>query len=147
MSEMGYDNPYPPEYLEMLAQMGVSESQIAEIRERMGRAEEMRDAPGPEGREAGGTYVAANPLEHIANLVGKYRGGKAMQQGRRDMDIEMASQQGRIGRVMADYSNREAGGAPMSTRPQPYPGAAPQAPFNPALEAQKLKAMQLRRGM
>lgn len=66
------------EELDELVGLGVIGDDIAEnIRQRR-VAEELRYRAGPEGRQAGRTYVAANPMEHIGEAMQKYTAHKDM---------------------------------------------------------------------
>lgn len=72
----GPDGNLPSEEeLDRLVELGLIDAQMAEnLRQRI-REEGLSDAPAPEGREVGGmfgrTFVAANPLEHVAGLGSK----------------------------------------------------------------------------
>lgn len=49
------------------------------LNEQAARAQALRDTATPEGREAGGMYVAANPLEHLGAGLQRYKGYKDLQ--------------------------------------------------------------------
>lgn len=61
-----------PEQIDALVNMGLIDEQLAEnLRQRQGYQAAM-NVEGPQGRNVGGTYVAASPLEHMAGLAGKF---------------------------------------------------------------------------
>lgn len=68
-----------PEDVQALSELGISSDRMDQLKEQFAQGRDMRYAPGPEGRRAGNTYVAANPFEHLGSAIEAYRGGKAMQ--------------------------------------------------------------------
>lgn len=71
---MNQDMSY--EDLQSLAALGVSDEKLYELRRQMSRADAIRGQQGPQGATAGGIYVAANPLQHLAHGINQYRAGK-----------------------------------------------------------------------
>lgn len=71
---MNQDMSY--EDLQSLAALGVSDEKLYELRRQMERADAIRGQQGPQGATAGGIYVAANPLQHLAHGINQYRAGK-----------------------------------------------------------------------
>ncbi|HET6922757.1 MAG TPA: hypothetical protein VFI16_06385 [Anaeromyxobacteraceae bacterium] len=63
------DEGYVPseEELQRLAALGLVDEEMVENLRRTRGAEEAAALTPPEGRQAGRTYVAANPLEHLAS--------------------------------------------------------------------------------
>lgn len=59
-----------------LSELGVAEEKLYELRRQMQRADALRSQQGPQGATAGGIYVAANPLEHLAHGIGQYRANR-----------------------------------------------------------------------
>lgn len=51
--------------------------------EQMGLGHEMLQTPGAPGMRAGGTYVAASPLEHIATALSRIQGARMIDQGQK----------------------------------------------------------------
>jgi len=81
----GTTNPMAPTVMtpEMISAMTGTYGYQLELNcldEQMAKAEALRNAPGPEGRDSGRVYTAANPLEHIGAGIQKYRAGRDMQQ-------------------------------------------------------------------
>jgi len=84
-----YINQMTPEQKSMFSQMAPEqqqqflqllasdfEGQMSTAESDMTRADAVRQGEGPRGRYAGGMYVAANPLEHIASGMQKYQANK-----------------------------------------------------------------------
>jgi hypothetical protein len=138
------DLNFTEEDLAALADLGISQEKIESIRERMARAEAIRFQDGPEGRQAGRIYTAANPLEHLGQGIQKYRAGRQMQQLQAQQQQELANQastrQGMMGRILR--------GAPPPAQPaQPaQPMGGPQMSPNPGPNRQQQLAMMLRGG-
>ena len=67
----------PPELIASLVSGSFTEEELAEIAAKIQSAEGMRDQAfaaggGPQGRQAGNVFVAANPLEHVGNAMQGY---------------------------------------------------------------------------
>ena len=69
-----------PSIIDQLAELGITPEMLGFLGKQMNRGETMQDTPMAQGRQVGNTYVAANPLEHIANAVRQYQGRKMAQQ-------------------------------------------------------------------
>lgn len=67
------------EDLQKLVELGVIDEQMAENARQMAMQEGLRYQAAPEGREAGRTYVAANPLEHAGKLLEQYNAQKEIE--------------------------------------------------------------------
>ncbi len=65
-----------PEQLEMLKRLGIIPEELEALQGQMAQANLLRNAPGPDGRDSGRVYTAANPLEHIGGLMQKYNANK-----------------------------------------------------------------------
>jgi hypothetical protein len=64
--------------------------ELDQMRAQLERVNALRDAPGPEGIQAGRTYVAASPLSHIGSAVQSYRAAKKAKEleGERPDDVD-----------------------------------------------------------
>lgn len=73
-------NTLPPEEKEkVLQRLSMDYQGQGDIaNEQMATAQALRGTATPEGRQAGRTYVAANPLEHIASGMKQYQGKQQM---------------------------------------------------------------------
>ena len=73
------------------------EPEREDLRDELSRNYDMLTAEGPKGQMAGNNqfsvYVGANPLEHLASGVSKYRAGKGVKEGRAEQR-ELSKQQG-----------------------------------------------------
>lgn len=77
MDPMDMENMTEEQMQWLLESFGEQEKQ-KELEQRIAQARALRGGAGPEGRQAGGVYVAANPLEHI---------GAAMQNWQREREL------------------------------------------------------------
>lgn len=85
------------EDLQKLVELGVINEDMAENARQMQMAEKLRyDTAGPEGRQAGRVYVAANPLEHIGRGMEQWNAQKRM--GELDKEREVMQGQQTAGR-------------------------------------------------
>ena len=66
------------EELQQLVSLGVIDDNMAENARQMKMQEELRYGAGPEGRDSGRVYTAANPLEHMGKLLQQYNAQKKM---------------------------------------------------------------------
>lgn len=71
--------------------------------EQMSTAQDYMDTPTPQGIEAGGLYVASNPLSHLGRAIRQYRGGKQAQEINEERDV-LADRYGRGSQAGAEYS-------------------------------------------
>jgi len=65
-----------PEQLELLKRLGIIPEELEALQAQLEQANLLRNAPGPEGRDSGRVYTAANPLEHIGSVWQKYNANK-----------------------------------------------------------------------
>lgn len=79
--------------LKQLVEMGVLGDEMGIENDQLKMAEALRSTPTPEGRQAGRVFTAANPLEHLAAGVQRYRGGKALEEGREAQQGILGKQQ------------------------------------------------------
>jgi small-conductance mechanosensitive channel len=61
-------------------EMGVIPQQQDELASQMKQAQALRSRQAPQGREVGNVYVAANPLEHLASGIERYKAGKQVKE-------------------------------------------------------------------
>lgn len=87
------------EDLQQLVQLGVIDEQMAENARQMMLQEKLRYQAMPEGRQAGRTYVAANPLEHLSTGVEKYQAAQKI----RDLEAQRAGMEGQQTAGRATY--------------------------------------------
>jgi len=66
--------------MQALIRLGIIPEELAENRRQSELAEALRYGEGPEGRQAGRVYVAANPLEHITRGAQRFKAAKDMKQ-------------------------------------------------------------------
>ena len=64
------------EAAEQAVYAGRYQDEMAVLDEQMAYAQGLRDTAGPEGRQAGRVYVAANPLEHLGTYLRRRRGNQ-----------------------------------------------------------------------
>lgn len=69
-------NAIPESVLDSLLQTPIEQGELLGLEEQRERANALRDTALPEGRQAGRTFVAANPLEFIGAGIKQYRGAK-----------------------------------------------------------------------
>jgi len=89
MEAYGLEN-MTEEDLQKLVELGVIDDKMAENARQMQLAEQLRYRAGPEGRQAGRVYVAANPLEHIGRGMEQYQAIKRQK--------ELDQQRGEMGK-------------------------------------------------
>jgi hypothetical protein len=71
----------------------------------------LSQTPSAEGQRVGGTYVAANPLEHLAAAMSRVQGGRQMQGAR--------SQQNALVQALAKANAQKIRGEAGGMQPQP----------------------------
>ena len=81
------------EELQLLMELGIAPEQMDSIQRQRKTAEELRYGAGPQGRDTGRTFVAANPLEHLANGIQRY-------QAKKDMDRLGSEETALLGRTV-----------------------------------------------
>ena len=69
----------------------------------MNRADAIRGAAGPQGRNSGRVYSAANPLEHLASGIEKYRAKGDYDMAKEIRDSAMTDKDEMIAREMARF--------------------------------------------
>lgn len=68
-----------PELMQRLSESGVFGDEMDLLGQQMKRAQALRATPSATGMEVGHTYVAANPLEHLAAGLGRVQGRRGIQ--------------------------------------------------------------------
>lgn len=146
--------PWKPEVMDLANALGVTPEEVmmldyqarhpelmGQLDERMAEAQALRD-PRARGRQAGGVYVAANPLEHIADLLRGRKGRKEAEaiRGERTAAQEDLSRSLRVGALaelraredetglIRDYINALSGEPGAAPAASPGPGVAAPAP-------------------
>ena len=67
-----------PDVLQKLMDLGVVDDEQAQQMLKMQDAQSKRATPTPQGMEVGGTYIAANPLQHMATAIRQWQGEKGI---------------------------------------------------------------------
>jgi hypothetical protein len=97
-------NAIPESALDALLQTPVDQGELTGLMEQRERANALRDTALPEGRQAGRTFVAANPLEFIGAGIKQYRGGKQS----KALDTEIGGKRAKIGKQQGEYTKEAA---------------------------------------
>lgn len=113
------DLNFTDEQLQALAQLGVSQDKLQQLKGRYQLAQTMRQQGAPQGQHTGRTFVASNPLEHLGRGIQQYKAGRQMQDLRGDMETE----QGNVSAQRAAMMARLLGGQ-NQIQPTPQPPAA-----------------------
>jgi hypothetical protein len=88
------------EELAQLVQLGVIDENMAENARQMKLAEQLRyGTAGPEGRNAGRVYVAANPLEHLGRGLEQWNAQKRM----KELEAQRGEMQGKQTQARGTY--------------------------------------------
>lgn len=80
--------------IQQLMALGVAPDQLDAIKEQIATAQGLRDKAAPAGRRVGpdNVYVAASPLEHIANAMQGIKAGRDIKKLRTDQQSVLAQQ-------------------------------------------------------
>lgn len=113
-------NVNDPDVLNYLLQQGGLNAQAGDADRKMMMAQQLRGmTAAPQGRQSGGIYTAANPLEHVASAVGQGLAGRQQMQAQQSMtDIGQQRQQ-----MMEALARKLQTGAPAAP---PAPSALAQ---------------------
>lgn len=77
-----------PETIKNLMELGVIPGQLEQTQADILRGQQMQDTPAPGGRTfRNGIYQAANPLEHLATALRRFRGRDSEAEARSQADI------------------------------------------------------------
>jgi hypothetical protein len=97
-------NAFSQSALDALAGVPVEQAELLGLEEQRERANALRDTALPEGRQAGRTFVAANPLEFLGAGIKQYRGGKKSEELQKEIGEKRAS----IGGLQGEYTKEAA---------------------------------------
>ncbi len=121
--------------IQQMAALGISPEMLAMLTHQIGRGENLQDTPMAQGQRVGNTYVAASPLEHMANALRQYKGAQMAKEGKGKYADQLGqNQQGiaafgtaqnRLQQQQIDALNRRLQGAGT------YQGAAPELTPDP----------------
>lgn len=118
---------FSPEQLQQLIELGVIDDQGNMLRDQLKQAHMLRNGQAPQGRDLGYTYVAANPLEHVASAYEKYDAGKKIDELRGKqtelMDKQTAARKMFLEAMMLRGSQPQQGGPPNLGPMNPMIGA------------------------
>jgi len=91
--QAGQPNDYDA-FLAAISARGTYDEQMAEIERKQKLADALRYQEGPEGRQAGRVFVAANPLEHLGRGIQMYKAGKQSEELGKERETARTAQQG-----------------------------------------------------
>ena len=122
------DAGYTPEMIQQMIAAGNIPTDMTQAMEDYRVNALRRDTEMPSGTEAGGIYIAASPLSHLAAGVDKYQGAKGAREARERLrglreDQNAARTTGNMGELNAQPA--------MPAPPPMTPGAAPAPPMTP----------------
>lgn len=114
------------ETINQILGLGVADEKSGLLGQQYKQAQALRYGPGPEGRDSGRVYTAANPLEHLVHGIEGYRAGKDLKKLQAQQEALMNDQvAGRKAFLDALRKRTQPGIAgPMNGGygPQPYDG-------------------------
>lgn len=123
---------YPEEVvMQMLASGSITRRQV-ELAEEIKYSRGQRDLEAPQGTYAGGAYVAASPLSHLARGMRQYQGRKGEKAGKAEMVGLDEKYEGGMADALRAYSERMN---PASTQTPVDQGAMAQMPPAPPPQA------------
>ena len=67
-----------PELMQLLSELGIMDDESGLLMEQTARADQGRMAQMPQGRQAGGTFIASNPLEIAAATMERIEGRRGL---------------------------------------------------------------------
>jgi hypothetical protein len=111
--------------LEQMINAGLAPDRAEVLAQQMKRAQGLMAAPGAQGMNVGGTYVAASPIEHLASAMSRIMGGRQANRIEQQMG-DLIGQKG-AGR-MAWASAAEAPPPAMPSQVPPMLARPPEAP-------------------
>jgi hypothetical protein len=126
-----------PNVLQQMIDAGLVDDRAGVLAQQMKRAQGLMAAPGAQGMNVGGTYVAASPLEHLASAMSRIIGG----QRAKGIEQQMGDLIGQKGAGRMAYANAGEAPAPMAPQGQvppllARPPEAPPAWSSPSFEPQ-----------
>jgi hypothetical protein len=94
----------PENVLDSLLTTPQDQAELEGLMEQRVRANALRDTATPEGRQAGRTFVAANPLEFLGAGIKQYKGGKESKK----LDTQVGDVRKKIGGKQGTYTKEAA---------------------------------------
>lgn len=110
---------YTDEQIEAIMSLGGMQEESKYIGEKVGRAEREADFPMAQGRQVGGTFVAAHPLEHLVRALRMRQGREKLEQyGGERQDLLQRQKEARLNflRNQGMSPSPMGGGVPYSAR-------------------------------
>lgn len=90
--------------------LGSMDERAAALQQQLALAQKLRNSPGPEGRDSGRVYTAANPLEHIAHAWQGIRAQKEADALRKQQEEQFGKQDTSRGAFYRALMNRRTPG-------------------------------------
>jgi hypothetical protein len=113
-----------PELLALLQQIAGTPEEQAMLGDQAQLGLGMFGTPGAQGQNVGGTYTAANPVEHLSVALQKAMGGKMYRSAQDDMMANVEKQGAARSATMADILQKMLGGGgqpdPFAQAPGPW---------------------------
>lgn len=106
-----------PEGVQAMMDAMLAQGRIGAAQGEIGQGQQLMATPSAEGRNVGGTYVAASPFEHAATAMARILGQKQMQTGK-------AQQEAQFGKI-GEGVNRYLRGVTLAGKPQLGPEMPP----------------------
>jgi len=112
-----------PDALQAVMDLGIFSDKMGLEGQQSQMGAQMMQTPSAEGQRVGGTYVAANPLEHLSTAMSRILGAKQMGDSRTRMEDLIK----RKGQGLTNYARGMAQPPPPAQPawagvPFPYPG-------------------------
>jgi hypothetical protein len=95
------------EQIQQMIELGIIPAQMGAIDQQMAQAQAVRNRQGPQGRDNGRVFVAANPLEHVMHAAQGIKAGKDIEDLKRKQE-ELLRQQVRGRMQFFDTPGRRA---------------------------------------
>jgi len=109
------DMNFTQEQLQALANLGISDDKLQELKAKWGNAYDRSQQYGIPGTHTGQTYVAASPLQHIGQAVQRWRARNEMKK----LQGQMGTERGNIAATRGDMIRR------LQPSQMGIPGATP----------------------
>lgn len=101
----------PPELMQQLAAAGMTEEQLRLLAPRMLLGQQFMEPQHAQGRQVGGTYVAASPIEHLSNAIRQIVGAKMVGDVRGQQQGLLTGQQDARQKYMQAMLTAQQGGS------------------------------------
>ena len=95
-----------PQEVQQLMELGIIPSKLEQSQSDLLRSQSMQDSPTPQGRAVGNIYRAANPLEHLATALRRFKGLSDERAARQQADKLRADQTSARRAFLNAYMNR-----------------------------------------